>query len=145
MVIAILLLWRYYKLFITIHTNAPLPWRVLNFLCHIFLVLLCLQILHSYHEPSGSHIYVDRGKSIRFRYSDMDFKDTLRYVLLIGSTLAISTCQTDDRCHRQAYYEFPNKSYSGHILVREGPWPIHTCRRFVHEAFFTFLCNYWAK
>ncbi|KAK2160655.1 hypothetical protein LSH36_128g01022 [Paralvinella palmiformis] len=52
------------------------------------------------------------------------------YCLAFGLfALRVNSCKVDKYCHGKTFYEFENKSYPGDVLVQEGPWPLHECRR----------------
>ncbi|KAK2141243.1 hypothetical protein LSH36_1134g00004 [Paralvinella palmiformis] len=69
-----------------------------------------------------------------------------RCLMLVVFACRLILCPPDDHCHRQTFNEISNRSYTGDVLIREGPWPVtkcrRLCRRYLECWFFTIV---WAN
>ncbi|KAK2139946.1 hypothetical protein LSH36_1546g00009 [Paralvinella palmiformis] len=67
---------------------------------------------------------------------------SLRCLALILLAVVVTSCPSDDNCHRQTFHEVSNRSYVGEILVREGPLPVNKCRRLCRQYLECWLFSF---
>ena len=71
------------------------------------------------HVTSLERIYLETLKMVL----------ALRCLALVILLIAVTSCPSDDQCHRKAFHDVSNRSYNGDVVLGVGPWPVNKCHR----------------